>query len=236
MGDGRAYPLVIVTDGKKNLEPKPQPPTTIIDVKARRDAVLQCLEELEILKEERRKLPHLTDFDRGVLDGWGAKKVITWAFEILDERFIAPHASTNPKLARSGYSALLCLISHILGISTLGAEIENSVAKYSAHRTRSSNGGKGNSKSRREKQDKDWGTIARPIAKQFLARHPNCRMSHLIAHLRRHADLKESKLPKTDRAIRTAINRWFDKDEIAKPKKIGSEARFTVENIANSGK
>ena len=144
---------------------------------------------------------------------------VTRALEEIDTLFIAPHDATNRELAACGYTLLAILL-----LNTAAAGQAHKILHHKELlRESGGKGGKGNSVSRRKKQDEDWGAVARDIATRFVARHPNWKIGELVRHLRRHADLKEKKVPTTDRAIRNAIKGWG-----LVPKKAGSEARLTV--------
>jgi hypothetical protein len=131
-------------------------------------------------------------------------------FEYLDTYFIAPRAADDPELADDGY---YCVDSLIFSAWGAGCLLNDVVAKKVKTRLNGKIGGKKSAVARKSK----WHPEGLVCAKGYEERHPNYKISDLVRHLRR--EIKKD-LPKSDRAIRAAVNGWIEEGKLTPPKKI----------------
>jgi hypothetical protein len=102
----------------------------------------------------------------------GCANNLLFAYKEIAERFIEPAAAADPELARHGFRMLTAVAEEAFNIGIFGSSSVRNFYVRENHRTRSTNGGKGNAAIRRKKQDEDWGGVARPIAMRYAVTHP----------------------------------------------------------------
>jgi hypothetical protein len=135
---------------------------------------------------------------------------VSECFDYLDRYFIAPHAADDPTLADDGY---YCVDSLIFSAWGAGCYLNDVVAKKVKTRLNGKIGGKKSAVARKSR----WHPEGLVCAKGYEERHPNYKISDLVRHLRR--EIKKE-LPKSDRAIRDAVNDWIEDGELTHPRKL----------------
>jgi hypothetical protein len=137
--------------------------------------------------------------------------------EELDKLFIAPHAATDPELARRGYALLSVLLMGAVGTG----QVQKDSYRDEVLREIAARGGK----APRAKVQK-WTTEALPIAMAYVASHPNYTQADLI----RKISQKVASAP-GERAIRNWISDLQGKCEFPSPKKQLEVKRASMHRI-----
>jgi len=136
-----------------------------------------------------------------------------YAFKELAERFIEPHARTNPALAAHGFKMLGLLIEESFNAGLYGVSSVRGFTERERHRARSSAGGKGSGESSRKRQAERWSGKALSLAIEYVASNPKYSQDDLASHIKFMLD----DLAPTHGQIKAVISVWQKSALIPRP-------------------